>query len=1333
MDRGIIRPLPETVKSSVRSGFLVFDFTRVVEELIYNSLDAGATKVSVAVSVGTGYIKVTDNGSGITRDGLVLFGERYAATSKSDQMGDMDPTTGSFGSRGEALGSISDVSLLEVVTKAPGRPNGYRKVMKGCKCLYLGIDDNRHDVGTTVIVHDLFYNQPVRRKQLQSSPRKVLHILTECVLKIAIVHLKVNINVFDIESEDELFCAHPSSSPLPLLRSGLGLDPSVTLHEFDVSDGILNISGYISGPCETFAGKAVQYVYINSRFIWKGPIHKLLCQLAAKFDDIGLGNDINGSGNGKRCKIQSNPSYILNLGCPTSLYDLTFEPSKTFAEFKDWDHILTFLEKAITKIWNKYMSYGHCTNDDALRNDNTWKEGDNSVAREDMETQNEKKRKRCQTRFSQAALDVPLPQRKKMLIESSSHMSPCSSNIFSGLKLSRSTSETENQAKTASSCQTKYSAQLCDDLVSCGEAIDQENGCHLEAPAGKVYFAEDYLFENKFSTERSNEHLDPLNDAKCNNLSLIVDAGKNDTPTVSESAHCFEVSDDVGVISDTLNEGKYFLRGCSLRRGLSPVRAFPLSKRVEYKYNASGNQESCSDHASKVDYTSTVRESAHCFEVSNDVGVISDTLNEGKYFLRGCSSRRGLSPVRVFPLSERVDYKYNASGNQKLCSDHASTVDFRVVDDSNPILESWKDERASMWCSPGFTNEDDIFMGPDITERDPVQLFQTGTSFDEDSDLSLDLGTQFLKYGSRPLASKFGRSCVALESSAETKLMEADHFSYEAVHENCKMATYRYLGDKEDKDCFSGFDNMGINFGHLNCFASSHVEDSGISDYPSSQKDICNFDNDDVDYNLLPNVFDDEVKRLCPKPFGRDKGSSAAALSNRVVSRINIDADYDGRSEMRAGEKAYGNRPRSQSAPPYYKGKKKFSILNSFSYTGVLSTEVVSTHDASIINDMDVLEHNRQLSANHSLNDKRPDTKKADFNEVQDSEMLAEFQNLHANMHPKVSSYIGLIHSSSVLCNPSDSTSGKSLETKDLPASEIKWRSSSELSTSHLLINWCGENSNNIHNTDAKILDISSGILHLAGDALVPKSIKKDFLKGCKVLQQVDRKYIPVVGGGVLSFIDQHAADERIRLEELRSKVLAGEMKTITYLDVEQELVLPEFGHQLLQNYAELIRNWGWICSINTESSRNLKLLHSQSSAATLIAVPCILGVSLTYGDLLEFLQQLSDTDGSSAVPPAVLRVLNFKACRGAIMFGDVLLPSECSLIVEELKQTSLCFQCAHGRPTTVPLVNLELLRKQILKLGLRSSSNELWQGLRRHEVSLQRAAQRLDAARGHS
>lgn len=81
-------------------------------------------------------------------------------------------------------------------------------------------------------------------------------------------------------------------------------------------------------------------------------------------------------------------------------------------------------------------------------------------------------------------------------------------------------------------------------------------------------------------------------------------------------------------------------------------------------------------------------------------------------------------------------------------------------------------------------------------------------------------------------------------------------------------------------------------------------------------------------------------------------------------------------------------------------------------------------------------------------------------------------------------------------------------------------------------------------------------------------------------------------------------------------------------------------------------------------------------------------------------------------------------------MFGDALLPSECSLIVEELKQTSLCFQCAHGRPTTVPLVNLGALHEQIAKLGSWSKgSSEAWHGLHRHAINVERAAKRLRSA----
>ncbi|XP_070669830.1 DNA mismatch repair protein MLH3-like isoform X6 [Malus domestica] len=135
--------------------------------------------------------------------------------------------------------------------------------MMGCKCLYLGMDDNRKDVGTTVVVRDLFYNQPVRRKYMQSSPKKVLHCVNKCVHRIALVHSNVSFKVVDIESEDELLRTTPSPSPLILLKRTFGTEISNALHELNISDGRLKLSGYISTPCNNLADKAFQYVCIH--------------------------------------------------------------------------------------------------------------------------------------------------------------------------------------------------------------------------------------------------------------------------------------------------------------------------------------------------------------------------------------------------------------------------------------------------------------------------------------------------------------------------------------------------------------------------------------------------------------------------------------------------------------------------------------------------------------------------------------------------------------------------------------------------------------------------------------------------------------------------------------------------------------------------------------------------------------------------------------------------------------------------------------------------------------------------------------------------------------
>ncbi|PWZ38451.1 hypothetical protein Zm00014a_038171 [Zea mays] len=252
-----IKRLPKSVHSSLRSGVILSDLPRVIEELIYNSIDANASKIDIAVNIRACYVKVEDDGCGITRDELVLLGEKYT-TSKFHVMVDEELSFRSFGLNGEALASLSDISVVE-----------------GSKCLHLGIDDKREVVGTTgecsifslkqssaFVVRELFYNQPVRRKQMQSSEKRELHHVKKCVLQIALIHPQISLRLLDNDSEDELLYTEISSSPLPLISKTFGDDISRCLHEITASDQVWTLSGHISGPADVFCTKDAQYLCI---------------------------------------------------------------------------------------------------------------------------------------------------------------------------------------------------------------------------------------------------------------------------------------------------------------------------------------------------------------------------------------------------------------------------------------------------------------------------------------------------------------------------------------------------------------------------------------------------------------------------------------------------------------------------------------------------------------------------------------------------------------------------------------------------------------------------------------------------------------------------------------------------------------------------------------------------------------------------------------------------------------------------------------------------------------------------------------------------------------
>ncbi|ONK64212.1 uncharacterized protein A4U43_C07F23300 [Asparagus officinalis] len=402
---------------------------------------------------------------------------------------------------------------------------------------------------------------------------------------------------------------------------------------------------------------------------------------------------------------------------------------------------------------------------------------------------------------------------------------------------------------------------------------------------------------------------------------------------------------------------------------------------------------------------------------------------------------------------------------------------------------------------------------------------------------------------------------------------------------------------------------------------------------------------------------------------------------------------------------------RSCSAPPFYEGKRRFSTINDHLTT---TAEKGSTSHVP-----DVSNVKRETISPVNYLSQPPSSSQPCF-KPNVNEIFQTLSRKHTG--EKVSS---LQMDETKNDGKVSEVEGSIAKLEYALAIPTKWRTGIPQSTDRDVS----------HTSKDNVLSISSGILHLSASSLIPDSINKECLQNARVLQQLDKKFIPVMAGQILVIVDQHAADERIRLEDLRRKVLSGEGNSVIYLDSEQELVLPEMGYQLLQKYTDQIRNWGWICNIHNQCldsfTKNVNILKRRKCNITLVAVPCILGINLNEKDLIEFIEQLVETDGSSTIPPAVVRILNFKACRGAIMFGDSLLPSECSLILEELKATSLCFQCAHGRPTTVPLLNVAALHEQLRVLEVeKGGPGETWHGLSQHKPSIKRAQMRLESAK---
>ena len=258
---GNIVLLDDLTINKIAAGEVIERPASVIKEMIENSIDAGANNITVEIEKGgISYIKVTDNGKGISADDLDLAFERHA-TSKIRSADDLDTVT-SMGFRGEALASIAAIARVELVSKTAEQQNGYKVIIEGGNIL--DKSETGCPTGTSITVTNLFYNTPVRYKFLKKDFTEAGYI-EDAITRVALVHPEIAIKL--ISSGRTVIQTNGNGDLKTVIYSIYGKDVANGIIDADYTYEDMHISGVVGKPEIARSNRAYQMFFVNKRFI----------------------------------------------------------------------------------------------------------------------------------------------------------------------------------------------------------------------------------------------------------------------------------------------------------------------------------------------------------------------------------------------------------------------------------------------------------------------------------------------------------------------------------------------------------------------------------------------------------------------------------------------------------------------------------------------------------------------------------------------------------------------------------------------------------------------------------------------------------------------------------------------------------------------------------------------------------------------------------------------------------------------------------------------------------------------------------------------------------
>jgi len=300
-----IKVLDDSLINKIAAGEVIERPANIIKELVENSLDANADAIKIEIeNSGLKKIRVVDNGSGMSREDLLLSYKRHT-TSKISNASDLQSIE-SLGFRGEALASMAEVSYIKIKTKEKDSDVGNMVEVEGGILLAnekIGCPD-----GTSVEIQDLFYNVPARKKFLKSPEVELAHII-DIVTRYALI--RKDISFILSHNDKEILNSQKTDNQLNNIIFVYGTDIAKNLIEVDYKAADIKIQGFISKPNLTRANKNEQSLFVNNRYVRSQPINDAIYSAYKTF-----------------LFTNRHPIYILNLTIKPSTVDVNVHPNK---------------------------------------------------------------------------------------------------------------------------------------------------------------------------------------------------------------------------------------------------------------------------------------------------------------------------------------------------------------------------------------------------------------------------------------------------------------------------------------------------------------------------------------------------------------------------------------------------------------------------------------------------------------------------------------------------------------------------------------------------------------------------------------------------------------------------------------------------------------------------------------------------------------------------------------------------------------------------------------------------------------------------------------------